>query len=86
MVTLHGAGSGLAAAIHPNRYSVNSEAANTCDVKAIAVWSGCRMATAEAVAEFRRTFDWYYCQNPAGYYPSVPQCPSGWLQVAPQPQ
>ena len=29
---------------------------------------------------------WYYCQNPAGYYPSVPQCPSGWLQVAPQPQ
>lgn len=29
---------------------------------------------------------WYYCQNPAGYFPSVPQCPSGWLQVAPQPQ
>ncbi len=29
---------------------------------------------------------WYYCQNPAGYYPSVPQCPSEWLQVAPQPQ
>ena len=29
---------------------------------------------------------WYYCQNPAGYYPSVPQCPSGWLQVTPQPQ
>lgn len=29
---------------------------------------------------------WYYCQNPAGYYPSVPQCPSQWLQVAPQPQ
>ena len=29
---------------------------------------------------------WYYCQNPAGYYPSVPQCPTQWLQVAPQPQ
>ena len=27
---------------------------------------------------------WYYCQNPAGYYPSVPQCPTQWLQVAPQ--
>ena len=30
--------------------------------------------------------DWYYCQNPAGYYPSVPQCSTEWLQVAPQPQ
>jgi hypothetical protein len=29
---------------------------------------------------------WYYCQNPAGYYPSVPQCPGGWMQVAPQSQ
>jgi hypothetical protein len=29
---------------------------------------------------------WYYCQNPAGYYPAVPQCPTQWLQVAPQPQ
>lgn len=29
---------------------------------------------------------WYYCQNPAGYYPSVPQCPTQWLQVAPQQQ
>ena len=28
----------------------------------------------------------FYCQNPAGYYPSVPECPSQWLQVAPQPQ
>src|SRR5262245_12279828 len=27
---------------------------------------------------------WYYCSNPSGYYPSVPQCPRGWLQVAPQ--
>jgi hypothetical protein len=29
---------------------------------------------------------WYYCQSPAGYYPSVPQCPSQWLQMAPQPR
>ena len=27
---------------------------------------------------------WYYCQSPSGYYPSVPACPGGWLQVAPQ--
>jgi hypothetical protein len=27
---------------------------------------------------------WYYCQDPAGYYPAVPQCPTQWLQVAPQ--
>ncbi|MEK6735260.1 MAG: hypothetical protein AABY47_01710 [Pseudomonadota bacterium] len=28
---------------------------------------------------------WYYCQNPEGYYPAIGECPSGWLQVAPQP-
>ncbi len=28
---------------------------------------------------------WYYCQSPQGYYPSVPQCPGGWLQVVPSP-
>ena len=26
---------------------------------------------------------WYYCQNPAGYYPYVSQCPRGWLTVVP---
>ncbi len=25
----------------------------------------------------------YYCRNPAGYYPDVQTCPSGWLQVVP---
>ncbi|MGB7194988.1 hypothetical protein [Collimonas pratensis] len=25
----------------------------------------------------------YYCNNPAGYYPEVPSCPSGWLRVVP---
>ena len=24
---------------------------------------------------------YYYCNNPAGYYPSVPDCPSGWRLV-----
>jgi len=27
---------------------------------------------------------WYYCQNPAGYYPAVPACPGGWMTVVPQ--
>jgi hypothetical protein len=25
---------------------------------------------------------WYYCSNPAGYYPYVPECPLPWQQVA----
>ncbi|MGH7373661.1 MAG: hypothetical protein ACREJY_05490 [Candidatus Rokuibacteriota bacterium] len=29
---------------------------------------------------------WHYCQNPAGYYPDVQQCPGGWIQVAPSPE
>ena len=28
---------------------------------------------------------WYYCQSPSGYYPSVKECPTGWLKVPPQP-
>lgn len=27
---------------------------------------------------------WYYCQDPAGYYPTVAQCPGGWIQVPPR--
>ena len=27
---------------------------------------------------------WYYCQDPAGYYPTVAACPGGWMQVAPR--
>jgi hypothetical protein len=26
---------------------------------------------------------YWYCRNPAGYYPAVQICPSGWLQVVP---
>ena len=28
---------------------------------------------------------WYYCQSQQGYYPYIPQCPGGWLQVVPSP-
>ena len=28
---------------------------------------------------------WYYCPNPAGYYPYVTKCPEGWLKVVPTP-
>lgn len=24
---------------------------------------------------------WYYCDNPQGYYPQVPECPGGWQTV-----
>jgi hypothetical protein len=26
---------------------------------------------------------WYYCANPAGYYPTVHACPSGWQPIQP---
>lgn len=26
---------------------------------------------------------YYYCRDPEGYYPRVPNCPSGWLRVVP---
>jgi hypothetical protein len=28
---------------------------------------------------------WYYCRNPAGYYPNVGECPGGWEKVPPRP-
>jgi hypothetical protein len=27
---------------------------------------------------------WYYCQEPAGYYPYVKECSKAWLTVVPQ--
>lgn len=27
---------------------------------------------------------WHYCRNPEGYYPTVKNCPAGWIPVAPQ--
>ena len=29
---------------------------------------------------------WYYCQDPAGYYPYVKECPRGWQPVSPTPK
>lgn len=29
--------------------------------------------------------DWYYCRNPAGYYPYVKTCPNGWQRVPSTP-
>jgi hypothetical protein len=29
--------------------------------------------------------NWYYCDNPQGYYPYVSQCPGGWREVTPTP-
>jgi hypothetical protein len=29
---------------------------------------------------------WYYCNNPAGYYPYIKECADGWRQVEPTPQ
>jgi hypothetical protein len=29
---------------------------------------------------------WYYCSDPQGYYPSVPNCNRQWQFVPPQPQ
>lgn len=28
---------------------------------------------------------WYYCAQPAGYFPNVRVCPIGWTRVAPMP-
>lgn len=28
---------------------------------------------------------WYACKNPAGYYPYVRECPSGWEKIPPAP-
>ena len=37
----------------------------------------------ERVPEAATTY-WYYCTDPAGYYPYVKSCPSGWKAVLPQ--
>jgi hypothetical protein len=30
--------------------------------------------------------NWYYCENPKGYYPYISTCNSAWRQVPAQPQ
>jgi hypothetical protein len=29
--------------------------------------------------------DWFYCDNPDGYYPHIKECPGGWRTVPAQP-
>ena len=31
----------------------------------------------------QQPYYWYYCPNPAGYYPYVKECPPGWMTVVP---
>ncbi len=38
----------------------------------------------KSTAESQKNY-WYYCQDPAGYYPYIRECPNGWLPVSPQP-
>ena len=40
---------------------------------------------AERVAPPPQTY-WYYCSEPQGYYPTVKECPAGWLKVLPREQ
>ncbi len=42
-------------------------------------------APAMAAAPAAATGMWYYCDNPRGYYPYVPNCGSAWQQVPATP-
>lgn len=42
--------------------------------------------TAPAAAEPTEQGYWYYCRNPAGYYPTVKECSGPWQKVAPLPR
>jgi hypothetical protein len=39
----------------------------------------------QSAAAQPQTNYWHYCRNPEGYYPTIKNCPEGWIQVAPQP-
>ena len=43
-------------------------------------------AASPAPAPAAATGYWYYCQSPAGYYPTVKSCSAGWQKVAPLPE
>lgn len=45
-----------------------------------------RAAPAAAPSQQAGAGYWYYCHNPAGYYPTVKACPAGWQRVAPLPE
>lgn len=42
-------------------------------------------AQPQVYIEQEQPSDWYYCQNPQGYYPYVTSCPGGWTRVVPTP-
>lgn len=42
-------------------------------------------AISPAPAPVSRSNDWFYCNNPDGYYPYVKSCPGGWQRVPAQP-
>jgi hypothetical protein len=35
--------------------------------------------------EPRENVEWYYCNDPKGYYPYITNCPGGWTRVVPTP-
>jgi hypothetical protein len=41
--------------------------------------------SAPPAAVISTTNYWYYCENPAGYYPEVKSCSGDWIQVPPRP-
>jgi Domain of unknown function (DUF4124) len=55
------------------------EAARDAEVQALTK----RVQQLEAELQSQGSNYWYYCRDPAGYYPDVPTCPSEWLQVVP---
>jgi hypothetical protein len=42
-------------------------------------------APQQSYAPSTQSSDWYYCRNPAGYYPYVQSCAGGWQRVPAQP-
>ena len=57
------------------------EAARDTEVQALTM--RVRQLEAEVKSQGSGSNYWYYCREPAGYYPDVLTCPSAWLQVVP---
>ena len=49
------------------------------------VYMECTEPAPAAVPQSSQPNDWYYCQNPAGYYPYVKTCANGWQRVPATP-
>jgi hypothetical protein len=57
------------------------DAARDAEVQALT--TRVRQLEAEVESQGSGSNYWYYCREPAGYYPDVLTCPSAWLQVVP---